>query len=126
MSRTAQRLAAKVAALIVVIVIAGGIAFSLLHHPASAASDVTTTSSHHELTSISYPGVNGVNALVLLKRHATVTTKHYSFGDMVISIDGVVGNGPKYWTLYVNGKEATVGASDLITTSKEKITWKLQ
>ena len=126
MGRTAQRLTAKIAALIVVIVIAGGVAFALLHHATTATNDVSTTTSHHELSSISYPGVNGVNALVLLKRHATVTVKHYSFGDMVISIDGVAGNGPKYWTLYVNGKEATVGASDLITTSKETITWKLQ
>ncbi len=125
MSRTAQRLAAMIAALIVVLGVAGGIAFAVLHHPA-AASDVTTTTSHHELASISYHGENGVNALVLLKKHAQVTTKHYSFGDMVISIDGVAGNGPKYWTLYVNGKMATVGASDLITTNKETITWKLQ
>lgn len=89
--------------------------------------DVTMlTNAQHQLTQISYSGKNGTNAFVLLEQHAKVGYKHYSFGNFVTSIDGVVGNGPKYWTLYVNGKESTVGASDVITKNSDTITWKLQ
>ena len=85
-----------------------------------------TTNTAHQLTQISYKGQNGVNALALLKKHATITTKHYSFGDMVTSIDGSSGNGPKYWTFYVNGKEASVGAGSYVSKTTDNITWKLQ
>jgi hypothetical protein len=67
-----------------------------------------------------------VNAFVLLKKYALVQAKHYSFGYFVSSINGVAGNGPKYWTLFVNGKESSVGASSYITKSSDKITWKLE
>jgi hypothetical protein len=62
----------------------------------------------------------------LLEKHATIQAKHYSFGYFVTSIDGVVGNGPKYWTFYVNGKEASVGASSYVTKNSDRINWKLQ
>jgi hypothetical protein len=44
----------------------------------------------------------------------------------VTSIDGTFGNGPKYWTFYVNGKQADVGASSYVTKSSDNIMWKLQ
>ncbi len=84
------------------------------------------TNAQHQITQLSYRGQNGQNALALLKKHATVKTKHYSFGDMVMSIDGVTGNGPKYWTFYINGKEAKVGAGAYSTKSTDTIMWRLQ
>ena len=86
----------------------------------------TVTNSQHQLTQISYQGQSGKNALDLLKQHAKVQTKHYSFGDLVTSINGVAGNGPKYWTFYVNGKMASVGASSYTTKSSDSIMWRLQ
>lgn len=79
-----------------------------------------------QTTQLSYQGQSGINALSLLKKHSTVQTKHYSFGDLVTSINGTPGNGPKYWTFYVNGKEASVGAGVYITKSSDTVTWKLQ
>lgn len=84
------------------------------------------TNAQHQTTQISYQGQAGQNALALLKKHAAVQTKHYSFGDQVIAIDGTKGTGPKYWTFYINGKEASVGASSYVTKNTDTLTWKLQ
>lgn len=84
------------------------------------------TNAQHQLTQLSYKGQGGQNALALLKKHAAVTTKHYSFGDLVTSINGVAGNGPKYWTFYVNGKMAEVGAGSYVTKAGDTLMWRLQ
>jgi len=55
-----------------------------------------------------------------------VQTKHYSFGDMVVSVNGTPGTGPKYWTFYINGKMAEVGAGSYTTKASDVISWKLQ
>ncbi len=85
-----------------------------------------TVYTQHQTTQISYKGQNGANALDLLKKHASVETKHFSFGDQVISINGTAGNGPKYWTFYLSGKQAQVGAGTYVTKSSDDIMWKLQ
>ncbi|HSX05303.1 MAG TPA: DUF4430 domain-containing protein [Candidatus Saccharimonadales bacterium] len=84
------------------------------------------TNAQHQLMQISYHGQQGQNALALLKKHAVVATKHYSFGDMVTTINDVKGTGPKYWTFYINGKMAQVGAGAYATKSSDAISWKLQ
>jgi hypothetical protein len=111
---------------LVIIVMLAGIGVGLIAHDISDHHVDMVTNSKHQLTQLSYKGQNGVNAFTLLKSHATVTYKSYSFGKFVTSIDGVYGNGPKYWTLYVNNKESNVGASAYTTKSSDTITWKLQ
>lgn len=86
----------------------------------------TIADAQHHLVQISYQGQSGIDALTLLRRHASVQTKHYSFGDMVTSIDAVPGNGPKYWTFYVNGRMSDVGAQAYATKSSDSLMWKLQ
>jgi len=113
-----------IAAIIVVGGAAGGSWALVVNSPSHKVQTVTNVA--HQITQITYHGQNGVNALTLLKKHAHVQTKHYSFGDMVTSIDGTPGNGPKYWTFYVNGKEANVGAGSYTTKNSDTITWKLQ
>jgi hypothetical protein len=126
MSRVAQILKSKVLLTIVaVIIVAAGISTGIYAHDRQGNVQ-TITNAQHQITQISYNGQNGVNAYVLLQKHATVQAKHYSFGYLVTSIDGVIGNGPKYWTFYVNGKEAAVGASLYITKNSDTISWKLQ
>jgi len=125
MGRVAQTLKSKVTLIVVlVLVVAGG--GGVWWHEDAANRVQTVTNARHQITQLSYRGQNGVNAFTLLKRHAQVKYKHYSFGDFVTSIDGTAGNGPKYWTLYVNNKEASVGASAYITKNSETVTWKLQ
>lgn len=127
MSRVAQVLSSKITvAVIAVVVIAAGVGIGIDVHNSDSGHVQTVTNAQHKITQISYDGQSGINAYVLLKKHATVQAKHYSFGYFVTSIDGVSGNGPKYWTMYVNGKEATVGASSYITKNSDRISWKLQ
>lgn len=79
-----------------------------------------------QASEVSYQGQDGVDALTLLKKHAAVETKHYSFGDQVVSINGVAGNGPKYWTFYINGKMASEGAGSYKTKNSDTLSWRLQ
>ena len=103
MSRVAQILTSKLTiAAVAIIVAAGAVGAGVAIHDKNNGNVQTTSNTQHQLTQISYNGQAGVNALALLRKHATVQTKKYSFGLFVESIDGVNGNGPKYWTFYVN------------------------
>ena len=113
-----------VAAVIAVALLGGGAGAYIVN--ASAHQVNTVTNAQHQLTEISYHGQQGVDALTLLKQHATVTVKHYSFGDLVTSINGSAGNGPKYWILYINDKESQVGAGAYTTKDGDTLKWKLQ
>jgi len=113
-----------VATVAVVALLGGGAWAYVANSPAHQVEAVTN--SQNQLTQISYRGEQGVDALTLLKQHATVGVKHYSFGDLVTSIDGSAGNGPKYWTFYINGQEAQVGAGSYKTKDSDTLKWKLQ
>ena len=127
MSRVAQGLKSKVTALVVVLLAVVAVTgVSVAVHDRETGDVQTVSNAQHQLTQISYDGQGGVNAYVLLKKHATVQAKKYSFGYFVTSINGVSGNGPKYWTFYVNDKEANVGASSYVTKSSDRIMWRLQ
>jgi len=123
MSRAASLKIKITAVIIALLMIAGGVWAYIAINNNSAQ---TVTNSSHQVTEISYRGEAGQNALTLLKRHADVQTKHYSFGDLVVSIDGSKGTGPKYWTFYINGKEASVGAGSYATKDSDTLSWKLQ
>jgi len=127
MSRVAQKTQAKVVSLVVlgVLLITGGGSWAVIGNSASHKVQ-TTVNTQQQLTYISYHGQNGQNALSLLKKHAAVQTKHYSFGDEVLAINGSKGTGPKYWTFYINSKEADVGAGAYTTKSSDILSWKLQ
>lgn len=124
MSRVAHILSTKLllAPAVLAAVVGGGIWW----HDARTAQVRTVVNAEQQITQISYRGHTGTSALKLLEEHASVTTKHYSFGDMVQSIDGAQGNGPKYWTFYVNNKESAVGAGAYTTKNSDEITWRLQ
>ncbi len=127
MSRVTQSLKTKIIYVVIaIVVVAAGVGTGVYIHNKDNGHVQTVTNAQNQLTQISYSGKNGVNAYVLLENHATVQAKKYSFGYLVTSINGTAGNGPKYWTLYVNGKESNVGASSYITKSSDTITWKLQ
>ena len=104
------------------VILAGSWAYAYRHTARNISHSVTM----QHATVLSYHGQQGIDALTLLRRHAAIGVRHYSFGDMVTSINGVTGAGPKYWTFYVNGTEATSGAGSYITKSSDTITWKLQ
>lgn len=74
---------------------------------------------------ISYHGVDGKNALELLKSAHQVETQSFSFGEMVQSIDGVKSPATDFWAFYVNGKLSDVGAGDYQTKNGDALSWKL-
>lgn len=125
MSRTAQNKLKTIVIAVVILAGAGGVIGSVVANSPSHKV-ATSVNSQQQLTDIRYNGQKGVDALTLLKKHAMVQTKHYSFGDLVTSINGSQGNGPEYWTFYVNGRQANVGAGSYITKSTDKLEWKLQ
>jgi uncharacterized protein HemX len=78
-------------------------------------------------TSLSYDGVEGKNALELLKAKANVVTKQSSYGEYVDSINGLQGGTDnKYWAFYVNGQLSDVGADAYQTKNGDKIVWKFE
>jgi hypothetical protein len=60
------------------------------------------------------------SVLDALKEKCDVKTKEYSYGILVIGIDGVDGD----WIYYVNGKYAGVGAQAYYLSNGDDIYWK--
>lgn len=75
---------------------------------------------------ISYQGVEGKNALDLLKASYTVETENFSgIGEFVKTINGVAPSKDQFWGFYVNGVSSNVGAAQYMTKATDKIEWKL-
>jgi hypothetical protein len=76
---------------------------------------------------ILYAGEDGKTALEILKQKADVLTKDSDYGEYVDSINGLQGGtGGKYWTFYVNGQMAQVGAGTYQTKNGDRIEWKFE
>ena len=109
-------------ALIVIVLIGGTVIWNRRNND----QPVNNTGSELATKPIAYTGVEGQTALALLKQTHTVETKSYSFGEMVVSIDGISATeGTNFWEFLVNGQQATVGAGDYQTKSSDSITWQL-
>ncbi|HKX24500.1 MAG TPA: DUF4430 domain-containing protein [Candidatus Saccharimonadales bacterium] len=93
--------------------------------PAQQSSSQQQTAERSDL--VSYKGVNGKNALELLKEVAQVETKDSSYGVYVDAINGIKGGTDgKYWTFYVNGAMSNTGADAYQTKDGEVVEWKFQ
>jgi len=123
-----------IAAIIAVI----GIVYAFTIRPVMAPSNKTDNTTQNTqqspqetvkqvpTTTVSYQGVDGKTALELLQASHQVEVKHYSFGDMVISIDGLAPDATHFWAFYVNDKQSEVGASAYVTKSSDVIEWRLE
>ncbi|HKU18945.1 MAG TPA: DUF4430 domain-containing protein [Candidatus Saccharimonadales bacterium] len=112
----------------VLVVLTGATAGVIAHtQPGGVPHVAIVKTGANQFTQLSYQGEAGKSALVLLKTHASVVTKNSSYGVYVESINGVAGGtSSKYWMLYVNGKQAQVGASSYITKAGDVVTWKFE
>ncbi len=72
---------------------------------------------------IVYSGQDGKNALELLQAKFKVESSAQGF---VTSIDGRKAVDHEFWAFYVNGKQAEVGAKDLMSKNSDTITWKIE
>jgi len=87
---------------------------------------VGPTADTSQTGTISYQGVEGKDALELLKDSHEVETQKFDFGELVTSIDGQASDpSANFWAFYLNGELATVGAGDYQTKSGDRIEWKL-
>lgn len=86
----------------------------------------TAPQTTNQLQGVSYQGQTGKTALEILKNKFNVQTKEFSGGEFVQTINGVTPDDKHYWSFYVNGAEATVGASQYVTKDSDKVEWKLK
>lgn len=72
-----------------------------------------------------HQGIDGVDALTLLKQ---ITTVEQDSAGMVISISGVQADSSKseFWSFYINGQSAQVGPASYITKNDDIINWKIE
>lgn len=70
---------------------------------------------------------NEDTALELLSNTHTVTTKGQKENAFVTAIDGVTADSSKeFWSFYVNGKQAEVGAGSYVLKNNDTIEWKIE
>ncbi len=93
-----------------------------------AALHVTQTvivKDRKDTTSLAFK--NGETALQLLSGTHKVTAKGQKENAFVTAIDGVVADSTKeFWSFYVNGKQATVGAGSYTLKNNDTIEWKIE
>lgn len=123
---------------IIVIIAVIGVAFAFTRAPSIELSDRFDSSEEYSAepeqqvqqvpsTSITYQGVDGRNALDLLKETHNVETQEFSgIGEFVNSIDGIEPDSSHFWGFYINDQQAQVGASQYETSSGDVIEWKLE
>src|SRR3989344_4440077 len=116
---------------IVAVIALIGIVYAFTRKPVLAPTN--TVSQNQNLDSqqqvpntvITYIGVDGKNALELLKANHRVEAKEYSFGSFVTSIDGTAPDSSHFWALYINNELSQVAADTLMTKSTDTIKWQI-
>ena len=77
---------------------------------------------------VSYTATDGKTSLDQLKEsNATVQTKTTEYGEYVDAINSLAGGTDgKYWSFYIDGALANVGAGSYTQMGGEKIEWKFE
>jgi uncharacterized protein DUF4430 len=105
-----------------ILVVLAGVGLYVKDFSPSHSSE-TITPSVKQITTLTYKGENGKDALTLLKQHATIKQNH---SGLVISIDGTQPTGHNYWAFYINGKYASVGPASYKTKNSDTLFWKIE
>lgn len=64
-----------------------------------------------------------------LRREGKINFKDKTYigmGKFIEEINGIRGNGEKYWIYYVNGKKASIGVSNYKINSGDVVSWKYE
>ena len=96
------------------------------NRPDQSSKNVSSATPTSNPKLFSYQGQTGQTALSLLQAKATVELKQYSFGPMVVGINGTAATGNQGWIFYINGTQASMGAADYQTQTSDQIEWKLE
>lgn len=92
--------------------------------PSQAA--VATSPEVKGAQAIPYDGVEGKNALDILREKHQVTAENSSYGAFVKAIDGIYGDSSHFWAFYVNNQLSPIGADSYNTKNSDKIEWKFE
>ncbi len=95
--------------------------------PENKQINITLSAGENAYTFTVPENANVHEAMTILSKTTpfTFTAKEYSgLGYFIEAINGVKNAGGYYWTLYMNGKYSTVGASDLKLSAGDHIEWK--
>jgi hypothetical protein len=122
--------------LIAVIILVLGVAYGVLNNSSKVPTSNSTVNDTQQqvqtqqvpnISEIKYLGVEGRTALDLLKVNHNVETESFGdLGEMVKGIDGVEPDSSHFWSFYLNGAQAQVGASGYVTKPTDVIEWKLE
>lgn len=107
---------------VAVIILAFGLFLIIPERQSTLVGDQT----EQQVSEITYQGVEGKNALELLKASHQVETTQYGEDEFVTSIDGVKGDDTHFWLYSVNGQPAEVAADNYQTKNTDTITWKYE
>lgn len=116
--------------LVVAILAVGGILTTLyiqnVKKTDEASQTQTTTEVKVDPEYITYVATAGKTSLDQLKEvNSTVVTTSSTWGDFVDTVNGLKGGTDgKYWTFYIDGEMASVGAGSYTQKGGEKIEWK--
>ena len=69
---------------------------------------------------------DNISAYELTESSTVIETQQFDFGSFITSINGVAAPEGSFWSLYLNGEQAQVGANDLYLKKGDSITWKLE
>lgn len=75
---------------------------------------------------VTYQGVEGKNALELLKLNALAIVQPSKDGSFVQSINGIKNSDKEFWIFYVNGEMASVASDKYITKDTDVVEWKYE
>ena len=92
----------------------------------SSQASVTRVTSNEDGTVVTYQGVEGQDAISLLKAGAEVVTEDSTLGEYVVAINGVSQTDTEYWLFYVDGQAVPERAADYVSRGGETIEWRLE
>jgi hypothetical protein len=98
--------------------------------PAKTVASTTSESAKVKASSttlVEFTAAKDKTVLEQLKTKAKVEVKDSQYGPFVESINGIKGGTDnKYWSYYVDGQMASVGAGEYVTKGGEDIVWKFE
>lgn len=102
--------------------------FLILIASLSACNTTPPYNESQNQTSFQYNGVEGIDALTLLKKHYQVQTKDFGpgIGEFVESIQNIKPGKDEFWAFYINGSSSNVGASSYQSKTNDFLEWKLE
>jgi len=119
-----KKLSLKILALLALLLAFVSMSYAIhLSSPANSQEQKTTS----EQSSFVFTAEkDGQTALDLIEKYVKIHSKKYSFGVMVLGVNGHDAPSDSFWAFYVNGKLANKGVSNTVLHKGDKVELKLE